>query len=153
MQELKARFGDLLRLERGPRGEERFTAADEQSRFVALVRECLNFFTPWRTPCLVPAGIDPIMDGIPSLAYQGNEAEDKIEVRRIHAVIHPDCFERLVGALRFPAPDTRLLLPRFFYTNDMNDTGSRNDRRHPAQLDETELTSIKDALDDNAVRR
>ncbi|MFL6209577.1 MAG: hypothetical protein ACJ74W_12040 [Pyrinomonadaceae bacterium] len=154
MQELKERFGDLLNICRGPRGEERFETDDDQARFVALVRECLSLFTPWHTPCLVPAGVDPLTDGIPSLAYHGHEAEDKIEVRRIHAVLHPDCFERLVSDLRFPAPDIRLGLPRFFYTNDMNDTGSRrNDRRRPAALDEAELTTIKGALDEGAARR
>ena len=59
MQELKQRFGDLINIGHGPRGEERFEADNNQGRFVELVRECLSFFTPWHTPCLVPAGIDP----------------------------------------------------------------------------------------------
>src|SRR2546429_1830004 len=58
----RSRFGDLINLGHGPRGEERFETDDNQSRFVELARECLSFFTPWHTRCLVPAGIDPITD-------------------------------------------------------------------------------------------
>ena len=153
MQELKERFGDLINICRGPRGEERFQADNNQSRLVELVRECLSFFTPWHTACLIPAGIDPIRDGIPSLSYQGHKDEDQIEVSRMHAVLHPDCFQRLTADLRFDAPDSRLEIPRFFYANDMNNNGSNSNRRNPPRLDEQELMSIKDELDNNAARR
>lgn len=152
MQELKERFGQLIEICRGPRGEERFQADDNQGRFTELVRECLSFFTPWQTACLVPAGTDPLTEGIPSLSYQGQKEEDKVEVNRIHAVLHPDCFRRLIADLRFDAPDTRLEIPHFFYANDINDNG-RSHRRHPSKLDEEELMSIKGELDNNAARR
>lgn len=153
MQELKQRFGDLINVGHGPRGEERFEADDNQSRFVELVRECLSFFTPWHTRCLVPAGIDPITDGIPSFSYQGHNEEDKIEMNRIHAVLHPDCFQRLTADLRFDAPDTRLEIPRFFFANDMNGNGSNSGRRNQPKMSEQELMSIKGELDRNAERR
>ena len=153
MQELKLRFGDFINIGHGSRGEERFEADNNQGRFVQLVRECLNFFTPWHTPCLVPAGIDPITDGIPSFTYQGHNEEDKIEVNRIHAVLHPDCFQRLTADLRFDSPDTRLEIPRFFYANDMNGNGSNSKRCNPPKLDEQELQSITSSLDSNAQRR
>ncbi len=153
MQELKQRFGGLIDIGHGSRGEERFEAAANQGRFVELVLECLSFFTPWHTPCLVPAGIDPITEGIPSFSYQGRNREDKIEVNRIHAVLHPECFERLTSDLRFDAPDTRLEIPRFFCANDMNNNGSNSERRNPPKLNEQELMSIKDELDNNAARR
>jgi hypothetical protein len=152
MQELKQRFGDLINICHGPRGEERFEADNNQGRFVELVRECLSFFTPWHTPCLVPVGIDPITDGIPSFSYQGHNKEDKIEVNRIHAVLHPECFERLTADLRFDSPDTRLEIPRF-YASDMNGNGSNRNRRNPRNLDENELQSITNSLDLNAARR
>src|SRR5438128_3041352 len=153
MQELKQRFGDLINIGHGSRGEERFEADDNQSRFVELVRECLSFFTPWHTRCLVPAGIDPITDGIPSFSYQGHNEEDRIEVNRIHAVLHPDCFQRLTSDLRFDAPDTRLEIPRFFHANDMNDNGSNHNHRNPPKLNDQELLSIKGELENNAARR
>jgi hypothetical protein len=152
MQELKQRFGDLINVCHGPRGEERFETDENPSRFAELVRECLDFFTPWNTPCLVPAGIDPIREGIASLSYHGRNEEDEVEVNRIHAVLHPDCFARLISELRFDLPEKRLDIPRFFYANDMNNNGSDN-RRHQPKLTEEELRSIKRELDGNAERR
>jgi len=152
MQELKQRFNDLINICHGPRGEERFETDENPGRFGGLVRECLNFFTPWNTPCLVPAGIDPIREGIGSLSYHGRNEEDKIELNRIHAVVHPDCFGRLISDLHFDPPEKRLDIPRFFYTNDMNNNGS-DSRRHQPTLTEEELRSIKRELDRNAERR
>jgi hypothetical protein len=101
MQEVKKRFGNLVEVVRGPRGEERFRASENQAKFSDLVTECLSFFTPWYTPCLVPAGGNPILDGIESLSSHGRQEEDKVEVDRIHAVLHPECHERLIDSLGF----------------------------------------------------
>ncbi|HEY6245098.1 MAG TPA: hypothetical protein VIX17_14185 [Pyrinomonadaceae bacterium] len=152
MQELKQRFGDLINVCHGPRGEERFEADENPGRFVELVRDCLNFFTPWNTPCLVPAGIDPIREGIPSLSYHGKSEEDTIEVNRIHALLHPDCFGRLMCDLHLDPPEKRLHIPRFFYANDVNGNSS-DGRRHQPKLTEEEISSIKRELDGNAKHR
>jgi hypothetical protein len=152
MTELKQRFGNMIKVTRGPRGEERFETDQNPGRFVQLVRECLNFFTPWNTPCLVPAGVDPIREGIPSLSFHGRHAEDTMEVNRIHALLHPDCFHRLITDLHFDAPDTRLNIPRFFYATDPNSNGS-NGGAHESTLAPDELLSIKRALENNASRR
>jgi hypothetical protein len=153
VQELKQRFGDLINVCRGPRGEERFQSDDNQHRFVELVRECLDYFTPWQTPCLVPAGIDPIIDGIPSFSAIKENEEDKVEVRRIHAILHPDCFQRLTTNLHLDAPETRLEIPRFFYAGKMNGNGSNNNRRNPPELNDREFEAITSSLDRNAARR
>ena len=152
MEELKQRFGNMIKISQGPRGEERFETDENPNRFVQLVRDCLNFFTPWNTPCLVPAGVDPIREGIPSLSFHGRNAEDTIEVNRIHALLHPDCFDRLITDLRFDAPDTRLNIPRFFYAKDMNSNGL-NGGRDASALTQDELLSIKRELKNNANRR
>jgi hypothetical protein len=154
MHELKNRFGELIKVCRGPHGEERFQAHNGPGRLVELVRESLSFFTPWYTPCVVPAEIDPIMDGIEQFSYQGHKQEDKIEVNRIHAVLHPDCYERLIRALGFAKPEERLEIPQFFLSNDIQDmNASGGDRRHPHDLEEDELRSIKKALDDRSSQR
>jgi hypothetical protein len=152
MQELKQRFGDFINICHGPRGEERFEIDQNPGRFVALVRESLNFFTPWNTPCLVPAGIDPIREGIPSLSYHSRNEEDEIEVNRIHALLHPDCFGQLISDLHFDPPEKRLDIPRFFYANDMSSNGSNNRRQQP-KLTNEEISSIKRELEGNAERR
>jgi hypothetical protein len=154
MQELKKRFDHLVEVARGPRGEERFRASDNQSRFTELVRECLSFFTPWYTPCLVPAGVNPIMDGIAGLSSHGQQEEDKIEVDRIHAILHPDCHQRLIKSLGYDPPDARLEVPHFFLSQDNgNGEGTRGERRRPTGLGQSELAEIKGHLDDQSARR
>ena len=152
MQEIKERFGDLLKICRGAHGEERFQTHVSPERFVETVEECLSAFTPWWTPCLAP-GTDPIIEGIPQLSYQGHQEEDKIEVNRIHAVLHPVCLRRLIRALGFEAPDQNLAIPSFFFSNSSGDDVGSGDRRHPAELDEDELLSLKRDLNEQSQRR
>jgi hypothetical protein len=154
MQELKKRFGDFVEVARGPRGEERFRASDQQSRFKDLVAECLSFFTPWYTPCLVPAGVNPIIDGIESLSSHGQQQEDKVEVDRIHAILHPTCHERLIDSLGFESPAQRLEAPHFYLTEDNGRGDGRRDfRRFSSVLDQSELDEIKGHLDVQSGRR
>jgi len=153
MKELKERFGHFLEIGRGPRGEERFRAHAFSSRFVGLVRECFSFFTPWQSPCSVPAGVDPIGDGIPGLSYQGHQEEDKTEVNRIHAVLHPECYERLVKALGFAAPDERLEVPHFFLSHNESSGEGPRSYRPSSGLNQDELLAIKGNLEEQAARR
>jgi hypothetical protein len=155
MQELKERFGSLVKICRGQHGEERFQAHERTGQFAELVKESLGFFTPWGTLCPVPAGIDPIIEGVPELSNKGFREQDKTEVNRIHAVLHPDCYRRLVEALRFETPDRRLEIPQFYLSTDMNNGDGWRGRRlpTPADLDEQELVSIKKELDMQAERR
>lgn len=152
MQEIKERFGDRVKICHGQRGEDRFQAEPEPGRFAELVSECLSFFTPWATPCLVPAGFDPISDSIPSLQFEGREKEDQIEVNRIHAALHPNCYQRLIKALGFPSPDQRLEVPHFFLSKENGDWN--NDRRdRPLELGAEDLNTIKQNLGELAERR
>lgn len=155
MQELMKRFGSFLDIARGPRGEERFHSARQQRRLTDLVRECLSFFTPWDTYCLVPAGVNPIVDGIADFSSRSKQDEDKIEVDRIHAVLHPDCYSRLIKLLGFDPPDRRLETPHFFLSMDNNNSGegSGGKRRNPSNLSNNELDEIKGHLDDQSARR
>jgi hypothetical protein len=155
MQELKNRFGGFLDVVRGARGEERFRSSERQSSLSELVRECLSLFTPWDTFCLVPAGVNPIVDGIADFSSHGKKEEDKIEVDRIHAVLHPDCYTRLMGLLGFDSPDRRLEAPQFFLSTDSNVSGDGpgGRRRSHSDLTNSELNGIKAHLDDQSARR
>jgi hypothetical protein len=151
MQEIKQRFGDLVKTCHGQRGEERFQAEPNADGFAGLVKECLSLFTPWDTPCLVPANFDPITDTIPSLLHESGQKEDKIEVNRIHAALHPDCYQRLIKALGFHDPEQRLEVPVFFLS-DENGHGGESSR--PTQkLGQEDLNTIKNHLDELAERR
>src|SRR5712691_1136305 len=116
MREVKERFGDLLKVCRGHRGEERFHGEERLDNHAGLVEKCLRFFTPWNTPCLVSASFDSFNDVIPQFSFNGDEPdmEHEVEINRMHAVLDPECYKRLVGALSFDQPERRLDVPHFF---------------------------------------
>jgi hypothetical protein len=95
MSELEVRFGSLLRRTRAPRGEERFAEEESASRHLSLVRECLSVFTPWKTSCVGAEGFDMCEDQLSHLAFAGDEpdTEHPIEMNRMHAITHPECYQ------------------------------------------------------------
>jgi hypothetical protein len=152
LREMKTRFGELIRVGHLQRGEERFESDSNPSRFVHLVRECLTFFTPWVTNCSVPATVNPIASGIPALSSSIDISEHEIELNRIHAVLHPDCYGRVTEALGLQTPERRLEVPLFYIANE-DKTGGDAVRTPIADLDEEDLTTIKSDLNDLAKRR
>lgn len=118
MAELRERFGERLEVvgERG--GEQRFRTVDDPAPFRPVVDECLRQFTPWGTGCPVPEVFDPRSAELPELAFDGSDPgeadrEHAVELRRFHAVLHPDCFARLARSLGWAPPDERLEIPHF----------------------------------------
>ena len=153
MQEMRQRFGHLLRVCRRHRGEERFETQQCSSEHRSLVRECLLLFTPWNTRCPVPPEFDPLKTVIAHRTDEGRADESQAEVGRIHSVLHPDCFERLVAGLGHDPPGQRLEVPRFFY-QQADDPPSPRQRSAPhMNLDAEELADIHNALAEQARRR
>jgi hypothetical protein len=155
IQEMKERFGPLINVIRGPRGQERFETQDSPEDYVELVTECLNQFAPWNTQCPVPVEFDPIGDEIRPLTFNGSDVEDKIEINRIHAIIHPSCYGRITKALELELPARRLDIPHFFLPggkNDMKRPGTQH-RRHTQPLGPDELEAIKGTLSKQSARR
>ncbi|HXM51102.1 MAG TPA: hypothetical protein VN956_24870 [Pyrinomonadaceae bacterium] len=153
MNELKERFGDLLRTCRAEHGEQRFQTADRSPGRSELVKECLSLFTPWGTPCLVPDGFDPVVGEIVRFVTRDPKHEDGIELNRIHALAHPRCYERLISALRFRSPDEKLALPQFFLSASGGNEGPHSRQRYTPELDEKKLRAIEDELAEQALRR
>lgn len=120
LQEVKTRFGDLIALSRGAYGEERFAASDDSPRYSGFVKECLKMLVPWGTACPLPPGVEAVAGSIPPLDFRGPDPDEEhlVEIARIHAVLHSDCFARLVAGLKLDAPDARLALPRFFLSRN-----------------------------------
>ena len=152
MQELNRRFGQLIRACRGRRGEERFETQPGSNEQRSLVRECLRLFTPWNTQCPVPADFDPFKSVIASLISQSNADENRIEIKRIHAVLHPDCFGRLIAGFGYCPPETRMELPRFFADNQ-DDQSPPQQRSAPADLSSEDLAEINNMLAEQGRRR
>jgi hypothetical protein len=151
LRELQARFDAGLVVQRGARGEERFQTLPTTDDYLELVAACLQAFTPWETPCVVPAAFDPYCDELPLLRFCGGDpdAEHPVEASRFHAVLHPCCYERLLAALRLEAPARRLELPHFQTANDAPPTdgrGPHNPSRAATGLSEEEMKRIKEYL-------
>src|SRR6185369_14317921 len=122
------------------------------SELRSLLRECLRLFTPWDTQCSVPRDFDPLKSVIAALASQSSADENKVEVNRIHAVLNPDCFERLVAAFSYSPPEERMELPRFFL-DQSDDQSPPRQRSAPDDLSAEELAEINHMLDEQAGRR
>jgi hypothetical protein len=156
MEELGERFGGFLKTVRGHRGEERFQQREDSSRLAGMVRECLDLFTPWNTKCVLPDRFDPTSEPLSQLHFQGGEPDNEhsVETKRIHSILHPDCFERLTRALGFGTPDERLAVPQFFLENNANHDNPRRGSRHRAPgLTEEQRKAVVEGLADLAARR
>lgn len=155
MQEVKERFGDQLAVTRGARGEERFQTAERQDSYAALVRQSLETFTPWQTDCAIHDRVDPFAEEIALLAFSGDDPDQEhtVEVNRFHAVLHPDCFLRLIESLKLESPEARLAAPLFMTRDhDEDHTPPRRSRRAP-QLDAAELADVRNLLAEESARR
>lgn len=121
--ELRARFGETVRVVKGQRGEARFEPSAHSERLSSLVDVCLARFAPWGTRCPV-ARPSEVADGIASLAFTGTDPDEehRVEVRRIHAVMHPDCHRSLAAGLGLPAPSERRDVPRFYIAGATGDS-------------------------------
>ena len=114
LKEIEARFGALISRCRGPRGEEQLRCAEASGAQSDLIRDCLARFTPWETRCVV-SGRFELWEELSNagLDSEGSDPMSRCEVHRIHAVLHPDCFSRLVRSLGLDPPERRLFVPRF----------------------------------------
>jgi hypothetical protein len=140
---------------RGARDEERFQSLPDARGHLARVRECLRKFTPWETRCNLPDDFDPDTDELPSLSFRGGDpdGEHEVEIRRFHALLHPECFERLLAALRLNAPDERLEVPQF-QLRDIHSPDPPNGGHPPdAQLSEEDMQSLKEFIIQERERR
>lgn len=155
LQEIKDRFDSFLNVSRVSRGEERFQTLDAPDEFVALIAECLRQFSPWHTPCAIPPQYDPTADEIPTLSSAHESEEDRVEINRIHALVHPDCYELLTTSLKFDPPALRLSVPRFNLPNGKNNMSGPNDQpRRPAPpLGASEVETLKRILAEQSARR
>ena len=153
MQQIKDRFGNLIRTQQGLRREERFQSQEDSQGYAGLVKECLIRFTPWHSACVLPAELDPNRNVIAQLLFAGADPDEEhqIELNRIHTLIHPDCLKRLTTALRLDLPEQRLQLPSFFVSSQ--GTRPPEDRFNPTELTDGELEAITRYLDKNAGNR
>lgn len=133
MAEMQARFGERLRVVSAARGEQRFETRAPSPTELALLEESLRRCTPWDTACPLPERFDPHVHDLPELSFSAPDPDDEhpVEVKRMHAVLHPDCFRRLMRALRHEPPERHARVPCF--AGQMGD-GRRPPPRTPTPL-------------------
>ncbi|HYM01062.1 MAG TPA: hypothetical protein VEZ90_19035 [Blastocatellia bacterium] len=153
IQELHERFGELIKLQRVKHGEERFEVSQKGTLWSGLVQECLAHFTPWKTNCVIPEKWDPVMEELPELGFQGDDPDNEhpVEIRRMHSVVHPDCFARLAKAHGYEDPAEKLTVPRFFIPK--SESGPPKDRGKGVDLSDAELALVQGEMSDRASRR
>jgi hypothetical protein len=154
MREMKERFADLLTCVKGQRGEEKFQSVDACDSSRSLVAECLQMFTPWGTPCLMPAQFDVFNDVLRHLSFKDADPDEEhqVEVNRIHTLLHSDCYLRLTTSIGFDSPELKLQIPQFSFVNQ-NQGGPKSGRKNKMTLQEDELDGIRDTLTSQATRR
>lgn len=154
MKELKARFGELLEIVKVNRGEDRFNSKASAKNSAETARECLKFFTPWNSSCAIPETFDPFTDVIKQFYFDKTDPDEehRTEVSRIHATLHPDCFNRLTQALNLSSPQDTMEIPKFMLTENQANFDD-NDWRNPPPLDADELRLIKEILSAQAANR
>lgn len=145
IEELAERFQRYVRIHQAARGEKRFQAQDDSSRFTELVIEYLTRFTPWETSCVLPEQFD---------AWAPIHSLKSSQAIQVHSLIHPDCFSRLTQALKLDPPESRLALPKFFLTQKPSDgTTPPNDSSLSSELTKEEANEIRNRIVEQADRR
>ena len=154
MKEFRERFGEMLKVVRGNRGEQRFEETSDQEQAGRLVKACLEHFTPWATQCVVKQPLDLYGNSVKGLSFDGKDPDEEhsIEINRIHAVIHPPCFDNVIASLGFDEPSRRLSLPYFYLADSENRSGRGGERRAP-ELSDQDYQRISDHMDKNRKRR
>ncbi len=90
----------------------------DSAGYYTLVRQCLKTFTPAAPPCPEPLyTLDPRTEVIEPFHHdpqsKGGADKHAVERNRMHAVVCPDCFSRILSALNFVNPESSLRLPLF----------------------------------------
>lgn len=153
MKELKKRFGELLVTIKVNRGEERFDRKDADEELLESAKECLKTFTPWNSFCEMPEEIDPFDDTIKPFLFDKDDPDEehRIEINRIHAALHPECFKRLTDALKLPSSEQKMEIPKFMISKNRQNID--NNWKSPPTLEADELQGMKDFLTAQAQSR
>jgi hypothetical protein len=154
MRELKERFADLLHCVKGHRGEEKFQTMDSVDSYKELVKDCLKMFTPWATPCVMPAKFDAFADVLNPLSFKDADPDEEhqVEINRIHTLLHSECYSRLIEGIGFDSPELKLQIPQFFFAKQ-DQGGPKSGRKNPMTLNEDELDLIRENLAAQSARR
>lgn len=157
MNALISRFDRFLRVQTSEYRELRFEAYEDQKRWMSIVEECLESFTPWSSQraCLersIDLQVGEPGTGVWHPTLSGHA--DGIETNRCHWFMHTPCYSELVKKLGFDAPDQRLSVPLFSRPENSRPEGPPNIAgRKTTRLSEDEMRALKDRIDSGEAKR
>lgn len=146
IDQLKETFADFITCSKSE-NEERFEPIKDHNKFSFLFRiveDCLERFKPWATECVKSFNDFTFNDNNPDNEYP-------VELKRIHSVIHYDCYKQLTASLNLANPKERLEIPLFSLVENQNDKNNTNRRNPPNAI--AELKNIPEKLKEVAKRR
>lgn len=155
MNELSRRFGPLIKVRTSEYRELKFEAYEDQKRWLSIVEECLEFFTPWssRRACLT--GKSDLAIGKPGTGGQHRLSQkDGIETDRCHWFMHSPCYGELARRFEFDPPEERLAVPQFFlHKNNGQDGDSSTAVRKVSPLTDAEKQVLRGRIESSETRR
>jgi outer membrane biosynthesis protein TonB len=154
MGELKSRFGEKLEITQAKKGEQRFQAVEASPEHTKFVKECLKSFVPWNTKFDFPDKYDQFSDTITGLYFNGKNPDDehRVELNRMHVLLNPETFQKLVNTLHFPAPEEKLEVPKFNMKKKDDDSNDDN-WNAPPSLENIDREKLKELLEQDAEQR
>lgn len=155
MNELSRRFGPLIKVRTSEYRELKFEAYEDQKRWLSIVEECLECFTPWssRRACLT--GKSDLAIGEPGTGGQHRLSQkDGIETDRCHWFMHSPCYGELARRFEFDPPEERLAVPQFFlHKNNGQDGHSSTAVRKVSPLTDAEKQVLRGRIESSETRR
>jgi len=155
MNELTRRFGPLVKVRTSEYRELKFETYEDQKRWVNIVEECLESFTPWssRRACLTRKSKFAIGEPGTEIQYRLSQ-KDGIETDRCHWFMHSPCYGELARRFKFDPPEERLSVPQFFLANNNRQDGdSSSTVRQVSPLTDSEKQALRSRLEASATRR
>lgn len=116
VNELVKRFEHFVSVYYGPRREKRFISDARSREWYDYIKECLTLLTPWGTEHTLPPTFEPKKFNIAGLIFVGRRCDDRwhrTEENRMHTIIDPECFARLVKACEASVPEQQVDVPQF----------------------------------------
>jgi len=151
MGQLTSRFEQFLQVCTTQYRELRFETCEDQERWLNLVEECLETFTPWtsRKACFGNGSVE-LKFGDPGAGARHSSFRnelDGIETSRCHWFMHSPCYCSLTKRLGLDSPQGRLAVPRFTLKNNGQDGSNFNaGERKAAALTPAELGVLRDRV-------
>ena len=142
---LRKRFGSRIRIRNARRGEQIIQERKDPGGLRDLTFEALRTFRPWETSCVLPerVGADDVLS---KFDFRGKDPhqEHPFELRRVHAVICPECLSRLARAHQLEAPADQVKIPDFHLEmSDDPHTPLPRGRSAPPALTDAEYRDIE----------